>query len=191
MGITSRLRYKDAAAKKPTNSLKRTEELALSNTAYPIARSVALAWLLVLASPASQAFGFGDMFNPGRWMGGNDDDDYYNEGPWPAYGPGPYAAPGGYGPYGGYGYGPYAAPGYGAPPGAYATTPGYRAPAASAPSEPAPSPSQSAKDQEIETLKRRIEQLESRNAATHRPQPSPPQSEGWPSAPSFRPMDQY
>ena len=51
---------------------------------------VALAGLL-LASPAS-AFNFGDMMNPSKWMGGDDDDEYY--GPGPGYGPGPSYGPG-------------------------------------------------------------------------------------------------
>lgn len=159
---------------------------------------------LILAAPTVQAVGFGDMFNPGRWFGGDDDDRYYDEGPYGpygSYGPGPYGGPG-YGPYDA--YGPYGAPGYGAPgysvPG-YGTpmyggqAPGYGAggqdPAA-APASPLPSASERAKDEEIEALKRRIEQLESRGAPPA--SPPPPQGrgpEGWPSAPAFRPMDQY
>jgi hypothetical protein len=67
--------------------------------------------------------------------------------------------------------------------------PGYAAPATAAPTTTAPAVgSQDAKDQEIEALKRRIDQLESRQSA---PPPAPSAAEGWPSAPAFRPMDQY
>jgi hypothetical protein len=168
------------------------EESALSTDRQPVRKTIALAALLAISAPAAQAVGFGDMFNPGRWFGG-DEDNYYNDGPWGAYGPGPYGAPG-YAPYGGYGYGPYGAPGYPAPaPGNPYGTPGYAAPAASPTGESASGESDSAKDREIEALKQRIEQLESRNAPPSRPQPPPGQvpDEGWPSAPTFRPMDQY
>ena len=144
------------------------------------------------AAPTLHAAGFGDMFNPGRWFGGNDYDDYYDGpyGPYGPYGAGPYGVPG-YGAYAvpGYGYGavPYGyAPGTvpgtvpGAVPGAVT---GYAAPAVSAPT----TSSVDAKDQEIEALKRRIDQLESRQSAP----PPPSAAEGWPSAPAFRPMDQY
>jgi hypothetical protein len=153
-----------------------------------VSMTLALAALLALA-PAAHAVNFGDMFNPGRWFGGGNDDDYYYDGPYGPYGPGPY---GPYG-YGAPGYGPYGAPGY-APYG-YPAAPQYAAPQAPAPQAPAPATSgtttDSAKDAEIEALKRRIEQLESRQSP---PSPAPAQSqggEGWPSAPAFRPMDQY
>ncbi|NEX18594.1 MAG: hypothetical protein C1943_18860 [Halochromatium sp.] len=165
------------------------EDLALSTVAHPVSKTIALTALMIMASPAVQAIGFGDMFNPGRWFGGNDDDYYYNDGPWGPYGPGPYGAPG-YAPYGGYGYAPYGAPGYPAP-GATYGAPGYSDPATALSSEPASSTSESAKDREIEALKRRIEQLESRSAPPSRSQPSQGPGEGWPSAPAFRPMDQY
>jgi len=58
-------------------------------------------------TPVSHAFNFGDMMNPGKWMGGGGDrydDDYDDDGP---YGDG---GPYGGGPYGGYG-GPYGGPG--------------------------------------------------------------------------------
>jgi hypothetical protein len=148
---------------------------------------------LVALSPLAQAMNFGDMFNPGRWFGGNDDDYYYDEGPYGPYGaPYGYGAPG-YAPYGapGYGYGPapgYAAPGYAAP--GYAA-PTYAAPAA-APAVPAAG-ADGAKDREIEALKQRIEQLESRQGApAPAAAPAPMGSnDGWPSAPAFRPVDQY
>jgi len=73
----------------------------------------ALSLAAMLVSVPAQAINFGDMMNPGKWMGGNNDDDYY-DGPYgyPGYGyPGAYGYPGyGYG-YPGYGYGPQ--PGYG------------------------------------------------------------------------------
>lgn len=173
------------------------EDSALSTVAHSARNATALAALLMVATPAAQAVGFGDMFNPGRWFGGGDNDDYYDDRAWGPYGPGPYGAYGapGYAPYGGYGYGPYSAPGYAAPGTAYGM-PGYASPAAPAPSESAPSgsDSESAKDREIEALKRRIEQLESRTAPPSRVQSPPeqgPNAGGWPSAPAFRPMDQY
>ena len=161
--------------------------------------TVTLAASLLAAAPLAHAFNFGDMFNPGRWMGGGDDyDEYYYDGPYGAYGPyggGPWGGAPGYG-YGG--YGPYGAPGYGggapygyAPP---AVAPGYAAPAAPAapaPTAPAGSAGGDAKDREIEALKRRIDQLENRQGGG---QAAPPPSAGggeWPSAPAFRPMDQY
>jgi len=84
--------------------------------------SIFLASSLLLAMPA-QAFDMGNMMNPSKWVGGNndrydDDDDYYDYGPPPGYGGyggpgyGGYGAPG-YGGYGGPGYGGYGAPGYG------------------------------------------------------------------------------
>ncbi len=157
--------------------------------ARPVTLIVGFASMLVLA-PVVQAAGFGDMFNPGRWFGGKKDDYYYDDGPYggPYGGYGPYGAPygGGYGaPYGAPGYGYPAAPGYAAP--GYAA-PGYAAPMA--PSTPsAPADTGAAKDAEIEALKRRIEQLEGRQSG-----PAAPAAGGgdaWPSAPAFRPMDQY
>lgn len=166
----------------------------MATTLRPLASALALAATMA-AAPTLQAAGFGDMFNPGRWFGGNKNNDYddYYDGP---YGGGPYGPPG-YGGYGVPGYGGYGVPGYGygAMPYGYApgiapgVAPGYAAPAAAAPVAPAPAAgSQDAKDQEIEALKRRIDQLESRQSA---PPPAPSAAEGWPSAPAFRPMDQY
>lgn len=147
---------------------------------------VALAALVSVGAPipVAQAFNFGDMMNPGRWMGGNRDrydDDYYDDyGPYGGYGPGPYGA----GPYGApYGAGPYGAPygagPYGAPYGAGYGVPTYSAPAV-APTQSAPNNSS-----EIDALKRRIEELESAQ------QPPAAPSAEWPSAPAFRPMNQY
>lgn len=192
----------------------------MSTQRQPARKMIVLAALLAITAPNTQAVGFGDMFNPGRWFGGDsDDDNYYNDVPWGPYGAGPYGAgPYGTGPYGapgyapyggGYGYGPYGAPGY-AVPGATYGAPGYGAPTADpatgSKSTPGDSEAANAKDREIEALKRRIEQLESRSA-TPPSRPQPPQGqplgqpqgqtqgqapgEGWPAAPTFRPMDQY
>ena len=82
---------------------------------------------LVMVNVA-QAFDMGNMMNPGKWFGDNDDDRYYRRyggygyGPYGGYGYGPYGGYGGYGPYGG-GYGPYGG-GYG-PWGGYGGYPGY------------------------------------------------------------------
>ena len=138
--------------------------------------------------PVAQAFGFGDMMNPSKWMGGKNrdryDDDYY-DGP---YGGGPgYGGPG-YG-YGGPGYG-YGGPGYGAPGYGYgAPGYGYGAPAvAPAPAAaPAAAPARSSSASEIEALKRRIDELESSQS----PSTPAPASNDWPSAPAFRPMSKY
>ncbi len=146
--------------------------------------------------PVAQAFNFGDMMNPGRWMGGGKnrdrdyyDDDYYGGGPWGGgpYGGGPYGGgPYGGGPYGGYGApygGGYGAPGYGVP--------GYGAPmVAPPPAAPAaPAQSGSSNSGEIDALKRRIEELESSQRQKPAQQTAP--STEWPSAPAFRPMNQY
>lgn len=164
-------------------------------------------------APIAQAFNFGDMMNPGRWMGGGRDDD------WDEYGPGPYGGgpwgpgPGPYGPYGGaagpygvgpYGPGAYGAPGYGGAPGYYGAPGAIRAPAAPAPKESA---SQNTKSAEIEALKRRIDELEAKQGASSPPPaadwsaPAPsadwgapsssPSTPDWGSAPAFRPMDRY
>ncbi|NKN32910.1 hypothetical protein HF203_06715 [Marichromatium bheemlicum] len=149
------------------------------------ARAVALLALLAQV-PTVAAFNFGDMMNPGRWMGGDRYDDY-NDGPY-----GPYAPP--YGPYGGYG------PGYGVPYG------GYGMPYAPAPHYPGvqgqPAPAlgaPAATADEIEALKRRIEELEARQrGGPQQPQAQPPGEwqQGpapgeWPQSPAFRPMNQY
>jgi len=79
------------------------------------------------------------------------------------------------------GYGAYGAMPYGNAPGA---APGYAAPSVVAPA----AGGVDAKDQEIEALKRRIEQLET---ARQSAPPSTGAAGGWPSAPAFRPADQY
>jgi hypothetical protein len=155
--------------------------------------------------PTAEAFGFGDMMNPSKWMGGKNrdrdryDDDYYD-------GPGGYGGGPGYG-YGGPGYG-YGGPGYGGPgygygaPGGYGYgAPAYGAPAygapgvaPAAPAAPAAAPAttRSSSASEIEALKRRIDELET-SQRTGRPAsaPAPATSSDWPSAPAFRPMSKY
>ena len=170
-------------------------------------------------TPVIQAFNFGDMMSPGKWMGGGRDRDYDDE--WSDYGPGPYGPPPGAGiygaPYGGPygvapGYGPYGGPGYGGPGYGRAGygTPGYygapgpqaapRAPATSSTSTS--SSSQNVKSAEIEALKKRIEELETKQQPSYTAPPPPPADWGtsssstpsnssWGSAPAFRPMDKY
>lgn len=152
----------------------------------PILALSAAAAILAYA-PVSQAFNFGNMMNPNRWFGGGDryndryDDPYWGGGP---YGPGPY---GGYGYPGVYGapYGmPYGVPGFGAPPAGYGAVPApTQAPAQATQPQPRVEPG------EVEALKRRIEELESRQQQGQgQPQPQNPE---WPAAPAFRPMNQY
>jgi hypothetical protein len=145
-----------------------------------------------LYTPIAQGFDFGDMMNPGRWMGGNRDryDDYY-DGPWGdpygGYGGGPWSAPFGAPGYGYPGYG-YGTPGYyGAP----ALTPPAAAPALTPPAAgpSAPAVDNAASQHEIDALKRRIEELETAQRPA-KPPASAPTTE-WPSAPAFRPMNQY
>jgi len=180
---------------------------------HPIKLALALATGALLIQPIpTLAFNFGDVMNPGKWMGGNRDrDDYYDD---RDYGPYGYGLPyGHYGaPYGGYPYGGYG----GYPYGGYAPWGAWAPPPAAAPSQvttPAPSatpapPVQDSKAKEIESLKRRIEELESRQAPPPAYPPPPPALErGGPASssasglsnrgpqdnfsPSFRPMDKY
>lgn len=150
-------------------------------------------------TPVAQAFNFGDMMNPGRWMGGDRDrydDDYYDGpyggGPWggPGYGYGGYPGFGGYPGYGGfpgYGYGGYPGAGYGFP--GYGAAPA-AAPAPAAPATAAQTPSGSAGSSEIDALKRRIEELEAAQKPRQRPAEPGPAGD-WPASPAFRPMNQY
>lgn len=151
----------------------------------------ALAAGLALYVPVSQAFNFGDMMNPGRWFGGGRDryyDDWY-DGPWGGpWGWGPY------GPYGGYGYpgfygAPYGWPGLGVPPFGYGAPYAAPAPAQTQPQSQS-SGSSRVDPKEIETLKRRIEQLESRQQMPPAPGPQGQSGPEWPSMPGFRPMNQ-
>jgi len=94
-----------------------------------------------LPGNAAYALDMGNMMNPSKWMGGNNDryDDYYDE---PRYG---YGAPG-------YSYG---APGYGyGAPGYYGGYPGYGV------SPTVVVPGGGSSDSEIQQLKDRIRQLE-------------------------------
>ena len=117
----------------------------MQNTGIPI-RAIIGATGLLLASSA-WAFDMGNMMNPSRWMGGNNDrydDDYYYDGPGYGYGGGP-----------GYGYGGPPGYGYGGPPG-YGGAPGYGyggAPAYGATGS-------GANEQEIMRLQERLRQLE-------------------------------
>jgi hypothetical protein len=137
----------------------------------------------LLGAGTGHAFNFGNMMNPSKWMGGNDDydDNYYGpgygyRGYGPGYGGGPYGAPPGYG-YGAPGYAP--GYGYGGVP-AYGGAPAYQA----APSVPAAAPD-SGSDQEIERLKERIRVLE--NSTNQAP---PAQAPSWDSHPAYRPVDE-
>jgi hypothetical protein len=182
------------------------EERPVSNrptktlSAIPLtATAVTVLAALMVYAPISHAFNFGNMMNPNRWMGG--DRDRYDEG-YDDYPGGPYGAPGfGY-PYGGYAPG-YGAPGYGAPgygvPGYGAPAPGYGAPAypsapvaapgaAPATTAPGSAPVDSA---EVQALKRRVEELEAAQQQQRSAPPPAPPSGDWPSAPAFRPMNQY
>lgn len=117
-----------------------------------------------LLTNSAYAFNMGNMANPSKWMGGNNDRDRYDDyrdgpgygydGPGYGYGGGPgygYGAPGyGYG--GGPGYG-YGAPGYG-----YGGGPGYGGAYGAAPTYGAPGAGSS--NAEIMQLKERIRQLE-------------------------------
>lgn len=173
---------------------------------------ITAAFVTMAYAPASQAFKFGDMMNPGKWMGGKKDYDDYGPGgyggPSGPYGPGGYGSPAGpYGP-GGYGSppGPYGPGGYGGPggPAPYGGTPyggapygpgpvgapgGYTPPGSygRTPAVPAPPAPQQSADQSgrIRELERRIEQLE---AEKQRRQPTPSSSRS--STPAYRPYSQ-
>lgn len=85
---------------------------------------------MICSASSVFAFDMGNMMNPSKWMGGNRDRDYDDDGPWG--GPG-YDGPGSYGRGPGYGYGipggGYGGPGYGyGAPGGYGGGPGYGAP---------------------------------------------------------------
>jgi len=123
-----------------------------------------VAFSLSLASTA-YAFDMGNMMNPSKWMGGDNDHDRYDDyGPGYGYG-GPgygYGGPGyGYGGYPGYGYGGpgfgyggYPGYGYGGPGYGYGGYTGYGAGSAVV------VPAGSTGNSEIEQLKDRIRQLE-------------------------------
>ena len=177
-------------------------------TKIPLALTAAsLLSLGAVYAPPSAATGFGDMFSPGKWFGGNRggdryyDDDYYGG----RYGGPGWGGPGWGGPYGGgpYGGGPYGGwpgGGWGGYPGGYYGgygAPAYQAPPAAAPAPAAPSTAGTpaskppASSKRIEELERRIQELESQKGLSQQPTQAPPASSDWPSAPAFRPMSKY
>ena len=134
-----------------------------------------LAVACFLSVSTAHAFNLGNVMNPSKWMGGKNDDDYYDDYPGgPGYGPPPgyyggpgYGGPGGYGPPGYGGPGGYGAPGYGAPgmgapadgPQGYGA-PGVGAPGVGAPAYSAPAATSGHDAAEIARLKERIRALE-------------------------------
>ena len=127
-----------------------------------------------LLANSAYAIDMGNMMNPSKWMGGNKDNDRYDDnygGPGPGYPGGPpgyggapgygYGGAPGYGAAPGYGYG--GAPGYGAAPGyGYGGDPGYgTAPGYGYGGDPAyGAPGAGSNEAEIMRLKERIRQLE-------------------------------
>jgi len=155
--------------------------------------AVSITGLSLAYSPIGRAFGFGDMMNPGKWMGGGSDryDDYY-DGPYGGSWGGPYGGGPWGSPWGGYGSGPYGGGSYGYP-GPYGL-PGYRSVAPQVGGMPATktTPAPAASSSEINELKRRIEELESQQ----QPASLPPSSWGsasppgnWGTAPSSSASD--
>ena len=115
-------------------------------------RALFVAASLLLANSA-YAMDMGKMMNPSKWMGGNKDNDRYDDyrgGPGYGYPGGPqgygYGGTPGYGAGPGYGYG--GAPGYDAGPGYGGGAPVYGAPATGS------------NEAEVMRLKERIRQLE-------------------------------
>jgi hypothetical protein len=130
--------------------------------------TVIVASSLLLAGTA-HAIDMGKMMNPSKWMGGNKDNDRYDDyrgGPG-GYGGGPGGYGGGPGGYGGgpggYGGGPG---GYGGGPGGYGGGPGYVAPASGTAADAA----------EIERMKERIRMLED---AARQQQAAPAANPAW------------
>ncbi len=139
-----------------------------------IAPGVTLMAIGLLLANTTYAFDMGNMMNPSKWMGGNNDSDRYDDydydygGPGYGYGGYPgYGGPGyGYGGYPGYGYGGFPGYGYGGYPGyggyggyggpgyGYGGYPGYGATSAIV------VPGGGSSNSEIEQLKDRIRQLE-------------------------------
>jgi len=117
-------------------------------------RALFVAASLLLANSA-YAMDMGKMMNPSKWMGGNKDNDRYDDyrgGPG-GYGGGP----------GGYGGGPG---GYGGGPAGYGGGPGYVAPASGTAADAA----------EIERMKERIRMLED---AARQQQAAPAANPAW------------
>ena len=113
--------------------------------------SLFVAASLLLANSA-HAMDMGKMMNPSKWMGGNKDNDRYDD-----YRGGPgYGYPGGPP---GYGYG--GAPGYGAGPGyGYGGAPGYDAGPGYGGAPVYGAPATGSNEAEVMRLKERIRQLE-------------------------------
>jgi len=160
----------------------------VSKTTAKTLSALSLVTLVALESftTPAQAVNFGNMMNPNRWMGGRD--RYYDDGPWGGPWGGGYGNPwgGGYGapwggPYGGpgYGYG-YPTPGYGN------GAPGYPGTPAAAGPLSAPRQGSAATQEEVEALKRRIQELE----AAQTPRGPAVPADTWPAAPTYRPLNQ-
>ena len=105
-------------------------------------RVIIVATSLLIAHQAC-AMDMGNMMNPSKWMGGNNDNDRYDD-----YGGGP-----GYG-YGGPGYGGAPGYGYGGDP-SYGGAPGYGGATAYG------APGTESREAEIKRLHERLRQLES------------------------------
>jgi len=129
-------------------------------------RALFVAASLLLANSA-YAMDMGKMMNPSKWMGGNKDNDRYDDyrgGPGYGYPGGPqgygYGGAPGYGAGPGYGYG--GAPGYDAGPGyGYGGAPGYDAGPGYGGGAPVyGAPATGSNEAEVMRLKERIRQLE-------------------------------
>jgi len=142
-------------------------------------RALFVAASLLLANSA-HAMDMGKMMNPSKWMGGNKDNDRYDDyrggpgygypggppgygyGGAPGYGAGPgygYGGSPGYGAGHGYGYG--GAPGYDAGPGyGYGGAPGYDAGPGYGGAPVYGAPATGSNEAEVMRLKERIRQLE-------------------------------
>ena len=155
----------------------------MSQTTVKTLSALSLVTLVALESftAPAQAVNFGNMMNPNRWMGGRD--RYYDDGPWGNPWGGGYGNPWGSG-YGNPWGGPYGAPGYGYPAPDYRYgAPGY--PAAAGPGS-APRQGGAATQEEVEALKRRIQELE----AARTPRGPAVPADTWPAAPTYRPLNQ-
>jgi hypothetical protein len=90
---------------------------------------VAFVAISLLLANTAYAFDMGNMMNPSKWMGGNKDNDRYDDyrgGPGYGYGGPGYGYYGAYPGYGGPGYGYYGGyPGYGGPGYGYGGYPAY------------------------------------------------------------------
>jgi len=130
-----------------------------------ISRKTLLASLALSAvicyAPAGRALDFGNMMNPGRWFGGDHDDDKWDDARYgygaPPYGPPPPP----------YGYGaPAIAPAYSYGPAPMVAAPGYGAPTQAQPQTSTTDPAE-----ELATLKERVRQLEEEERQKRHPPP--------------------